>query len=286
MIWVNWQTSLFALAGLGMAVTYTMFQPDLPAQVLMLAPLVAVLGLPHGALDLPIAEALWPLTGWRRKLLFIALYLGLAGSVILIWLLLPGAALAVFLAYSALHFSGDWTLASPSLRWSGGAATIGAPALLHHGEVEAIFAVLAAQEAAAIIADAAALVGALALAGFVLSGLLSRQAREAAALEQAILWITAAGLPPLMYFVVYFCALHSVRHFMATMRVNPDVRRAMAVAVMLSATVTLAACMVLLYVSVAHVVNLHDQIIRIVFIGLGALTVPHMTLVDRFHRMV
>ena len=172
MIRLHWQTFLFALAGFGIVVLHAVMQPALPAQVLILAPLVAVLGLPHGALDLPIAEALWPLTGWRRKLLFIALYLGLAGSVIALWLLLPGAALAIFLLYSALHFSGDWMRASPLLRWSGGAATIGAPALLHHGEVEAIFAVLAPQDAASVIADAAALVGALALAGGVLSGLL------------------------------------------------------------------------------------------------------------------
>ena len=284
MIWLHLQTSIFALAGLGVAVLYTVIQPGLPAQVLMLAPLVAVLGLPHGALDLPIAEALLPLTGWRRKALFVATYLGVAGAVIAIWLLAPGAALAMFLGYSALHFSEDWAQAWPPLRWSGGAATIGAPALLHHGEVEAIFAVLAPQIVAAVVADAAALVGVLALSGVVLSCLLSQQARGWAALEQVILWITAAALPPLMYFAVYFCALHSVRHFTATMRVIADGRRAMAVAVTLSAMVTLIALFVLLYGSVAQVVDLTDQIIRIVFIGLAALTVPHMILVDRFLR--
>ena len=286
MIRGHWQTVLFAVAGLGMVVLHTLTQPDLPAQVLMLAPLVAVLGLPHGALDLPIAEALWPLTGWRRKLLFTALYLGLAGSVIALWLLWPGVALAIFLAYSALHFSGDWMRAPPLLRWTGGAATIGAPALVHHGEVEELFAVLAPQDAAAVIADVAALIGALALAGVILSVFLLRRARGAAALEQAILWITAAAVPPLMYFVVYFCALHSVRHFTGTIRVTPDVQRALVVALMLSGAVTVAAIMVLLYGSMAHVVDIHDQVIRIVFIGLAALTVPHMILVDRFLRTV
>ena len=286
MIWVHWQTALFAMAGLGMAVLYTVIQPGLPAQVFMLAPLVAVLGLPHGALDLPIAETLLPLTGWRRKAVFVAVYLGVAGGVIAVWLVAPGAALAMFLGYSALHFSEDWTHAWPLLRWSGGAATIGAPALLHHCEVEAIFAVLAPQIIAALVADAAALFGVLALTGLVPSCLLSRQARGSAALEQVLLWIIAAVLPPLMYFVVYFCALHSVRHFTATMRVITDGRRAMAVAVTLSAMVTLTALFVLLYGSIAQVVDLTDQTIRIVFIGLAALTVPHMILVDRFLRTI
>ena len=53
-------------------------RPDLATQLLLLAPLVAILGLPHGALDLPMAEMLWPLDGWRGKLTFVTLYLGLS----------------------------------------------------------------------------------------------------------------------------------------------------------------------------------------------------------------
>ena len=284
MIAAHWQTSLFALAALGVAALDVLIQPALSVQVVMLAPLVAVLGLPHGALDLPIAEALWPLETWRRKGLFTACYIGLAAAVIAVWLLAPGAALAVFLAYSALHFSGDWSAAWRPLRWAGGCATIGAPALLHHGAVDSIFAVLAPQWAAGIAADAAALAGAAALAVLLGCCLLSPRARGEAALEQTILWGTAAALPPLVYFVVYFCALHSVRHFTATIREIADARRAMAVAVTLSALVTVIAGIVFQYGSAGQVVDAAARVIRIVFIGLAALTVPHMILVDRFFR--
>ena len=286
MIRAHWQTSLFALAALGMAITHTVGQPGLQAQVFMLAPFVAVLGLPHGALDLPIAESLLPLTDWRRKAMFVAAYLGFSGAVIVIWLLAPGAALAMFLGYSALHFSEDWAQAWPPLRWVGGAATIGAPALLHHGEVAAIFAVLAPQVVAAVLADATALVGLLAFAGFTISCVAFRQARGAAALEQAMLWIAAFALPPLMYFGVYFCALHSVRHFTRTMRLISDGRRAILAAITLSTMVMLIALFVLLYGSKDPGFDVADQLVRIVFIGLAALTVPHMILVDRFVRTV
>jgi len=285
MMQAYWQTTLFALTAFSVMGLSTMLQPDLAVQVLILAPLVAVLGLPHGALDLPIAEALWPLTGWRRKLGFVAVYLGLSGVVIAIWLAAPGVALALFLGYSALHFSGDWAQASPVLRWSGGAATIGAPALLHHEEVVAIFAVLAPQGAAELVAYAAALAGFLALAGLILTCLLLRQLRSAAALEQMVLWIIATVLPPLMYFAVYFCALHSIRHFTQTLRLIALRRRALVLAVTLSALVTLVALLILRYGLPAQVVDPTDQIIQIIFIGLSALTVPHMILVDRFHRM-
>ncbi|MFN4129010.1 MAG: Brp/Blh family beta-carotene 15,15'-monooxygenase, partial [Paracoccaceae bacterium] len=78
----RWQTVLFGAVSvltLGFQVTV---QPDLILQLLLLAPLVAILGLPHGALDLPIAEAVWPLDGLRGKLRFVVIYLGLAACVI------------------------------------------------------------------------------------------------------------------------------------------------------------------------------------------------------------
>lgn len=285
MMQAYWQTTLFALAALGVIGFYTVLELDLAVQVLILAPMVAVLGLPHGALDLPIAEALWPLTGWRRKMTFLAAYLGLAGVVLAIWLVLPGAALAMFLGYSALHFSDDWKHGSPVLRWTGGAATIGAPALLHQEEVVVIFSVLAPQQAAEFAALAAALIGVLSFVGLALSCLIVPQARGSAALEQMILWIIAAILPPLIYFAVYFCFLHSIRHFTQTLRLIVQRRRAVMLAVTLSMIVTLLAFMVLNYGLSFQDLKLSDQIIKIVFIGLSALTVPHMILVDRFLRL-
>jgi len=106
-----------------------LMQPTLHTQMLLLVPTVAVLGLPHGALDLPIAQTLWPLHGWRGNMRFGLLYIGLTALVIGFWILFPGPALFAFLIYSALHFSGDWAEATPSLRWTGGIATIGAPGL-------------------------------------------------------------------------------------------------------------------------------------------------------------
>jgi len=279
----HWQTGLFALAAVVVMAVQALVDPSLPVQVLILAPLVAILGLPHGALDLPIAEALWPLRSWPRQAMFTALYLGFSGAVVGIWLLLPGFALLAFLAYSMLHFSDDWAADLPALRWSGGLATVGAPALLHHGEVEAIFTMLAPL-GAALAADAVALAGAAGLAILAASIMTSARARGAAALEQAVVWTTAAVLPPLMYFAVYFCALHSIRHFTATMRVVPNGRRALSVAVVLSVIVTLAALLATFQGMTGTSVATTDQGIRVIFIGLAALTVPHMILVDRFRR--
>ncbi len=275
---------VFALAAGVAVLAQHMLNPGLGAQLLLLAPLVAILGLPHGALDLPIAEALWPLDGWRGKLKFAALYLGLVAGVIGAWILAPGIALIAFLTYSVVHFSDDWARAAPPLRWAGGLATIGAPALLHHTEVTALFSYLAPEGIAAFCADVAATGGA---AGAVLltgALLVAPQARGQAAAEQFILWGAALLLPPLIFFAVYFCGLHSVRHFRATLRTLPQARRALVMAIGLSALVTIAALAV---VSVQHdavIAASPDTGMRVIFIGLAALTVPHMILVDRFSR--
>jgi hypothetical protein len=87
-----------------------------------------------------------------------------------------------------------------------------------------------------------------------------------------------------MYFAVYFCALHSIRHFTSTMRAVPNGQRALGVAVVLSGIVTLAAVAATLFGPAGPVADPTEQGIRVIFIGLAALTVPHMILADRFRR--
>ena len=150
--------------------------------------------------------------------------------------------------------------------------------------VEAIFAVLA-QRGAALAADAATLAGGVGLAVLAVSLLTSQRARGPAVLEQAVLWATATVLPPLMYFAVYFCALHSIRHFTATIACRPErARRGLGVAVVLSVIVTLTGLVATLLGLAGTLAETTEQGIRVIFIGLAALTVPHMILVDRFRR--
>ncbi|MEI4231891.1 Brp/Blh family beta-carotene 15,15'-dioxygenase [Roseovarius sp. D22-M7] len=280
----EWQTAVFGVCAMVAALLQLSLQPGIATQLLLLAPLIAIFGLPHGALDLPMAETLWPLDGCRGKLRFMAIYLGLVACVIGLWIVLPGAALVAFLAYSALHFSDDWSHAASPLRWTGGLATIGAPALLHHAEVTTLFAYLVPAGAASWAAAAAAIAGGVAGVGFVVTVLFRPQTRERAALEQAILWGLAALLPPLVYFTVYFCGLHSIRHFDATIRSVPRARRALVTAAGLSAAVTLTGALLLYARSGSDSLTAEGGGMQVIFIGLAALTVPHMLLVDRFKR--
>lgn len=73
---------LFAAAATLAIVAALAFEPGPTRQILVPAPLVAILDLPHGALDLPIDEALRPLHGWRCKLRSVLGDLSLAAVVI------------------------------------------------------------------------------------------------------------------------------------------------------------------------------------------------------------
>ncbi len=281
----RWQTLLFATTVLLAILSAVAIELTVTQQILLLAPIVAVLGLPHGALDLPIAEMLWPLKGWRGKLRFAVFYLGLTAAVIVLWLAVPGLALCAFLAYSALHFADDWQDSAFPLRWTGGLATVGAPALFHKSEVTTLFTHLAPEPAAGISANALAILGGAAFIALLGSVILSRHCRGRDTLEQLVLFSAALFLPPLVYFMVYFCALHAVRHFTLAIAKIAHIRRSLITATSLSALVIAAAALTAMQLQTAHYLAVDEAVFKVVFIGLAALTVPHMLLIDRLHRL-
>jgi Brp/Blh family beta-carotene 15,15'-monooxygenase len=280
-----WQTWFFAFSVLVAVLMTFLMQPTLNTQLLLLVPTIAILGLPHGALDLPIAQALWPLHGWRGNMRFGLLYVGLTALVIGFWILLPGPALFAFLIYSAFHFSGDWDDATPLLRWTGGVATIGAPGLFWQAEVSDLFVLLAPAPAADLAAMALAYAGGTALACYIAILVSQPASRTRAAVEQAIIWFAAACLAPLVYFILYFCALHSLRHLTDALQSVENTRKALRAATVLSAVVVVVAALIgFAVLQTAETFILEQSIMQVVFIGLAGLTVPHMLLIDRFQR--
>lgn len=279
-----WQTWFFAVSVIIAILTTLIMQPTLITQLLLLVPTVAILGLPHGALDLPIAQVLWPLNGWSGKIRFGLLYVCLTALAIGSWILLPGPALFAFLIYSAFHFSGDWDDATPLLRLTGGAATIGAPGLFWQAEVSDLFAFLAPAPAADMAAMVLAYAGGAALACYIAILALQPASRTRAAVEQAIIWFAAACLAPLIYFILYFCTLHSVRHLTDGLQSVENTRQALRAAAVLSAVVIMAALIVFGVLQTAETFVLEQSIMHVMFIGLAGLTVPHMILIDCFQR--
>lgn len=254
-------------------------EPPLVVQIAAIAILAAVLGMPHGALDPLVARRLGL---WRGPVgfgVFNLVYTAASVAVVALWLVAPLPSLVLFLVVSAVHFGGDWMRErSPWLRSLAGAALLSLPSLRDEDAVADLYATLAGEGARSVAAAQAAIGLPLLVLLLGLAVLAARRAPHEA-VELGLVALLALTTPPLVFFIVYFCTLHSARHLregFVEERAQP--RRLTALVVVAYTVIPLVAAGVFL-ATTAGTANLDDQLLRVVFIGLAALTVPHMALI-------
>jgi Brp/Blh family beta-carotene 15,15'-monooxygenase len=242
--------------------------------------LIVSLGVPHGALDVALASHRQRLVSARQTSVFLGKYVGLAGIVASGWWLWPSGALAAFLLLAAYHFGGDWMPAARgSSRFLLGSATLCATTIIHREQVELVFSWLSTPADAALIASAMSLGAPLVIVGAVLSTARFAEAGTETRNEFLIVLISAVVLPPITFFVIYFCLLHSVRHVF-------DIRAELtgnSVSQLLRAGWRYAA--IAIFFSLAGTIafthiETGPAVLSSVFVSLAALTVPHIVLVD------
>ena len=243
--------------------------------------LIFVLGVPHGAFDVIFAKRLYTLVSWRRWTVFCAAYSLMAAAVVGIWWLLPAAFLVAFLVVSAFHFSGDLENGTPALvRLFYGASVLVFPAWFHEGEVARLFGYLASGPFAAQLA---VLLHALSLPWSVALGLtllLQPRQRWATSLEVVSVALLATAAPPLVGFTVFFCLMHSARHTIRTHRYAAVLSWR---DLLKKASAPMVACLVAgaaLWPRLSGL-DFDAAVIQMLFVGLAALTVPHMVLIER-----
>ncbi|MEO1082909.1 MAG: Brp/Blh family beta-carotene 15,15'-dioxygenase [Acidobacteriota bacterium] len=262
---------------------------------------VAIFGVPHGALDHLLGRRLL-----RRQLgrlwipTFFGAYLALSALVLAAWWRFPVPALVTFLAISAVHFGlGDvrreWSTATlyPLEVAARGSLPIVVPILSYPAEVSRLFGALIGgpgPSEAALWRYAAILAAALAPA---LGWTLLHHGRQLAGggagfhgevvLEILALLTIFLFTPPLIAFLIYFCGWHSARHTLETVEqlwpgpLRRGLLRFLGLAAPLSfATVALAAIGWTLLTGRGLAAD--PALLQVVFIGLAALTVPHMLL--------
>ena len=98
------------------------------------------------------------------------------------------------------------------------------------------------------------------------------------------MWLIVISVPPLLSFAVYFCFVHTARHIRniwneLKIKINPKI--IISQAIILTIASWIFGIFALYYIDSG---DLDSDIIRVIFIGLAALTVPHMILVDGFFR--
>ncbi|MBC7702419.1 MAG: Brp/Blh family beta-carotene 15,15'-dioxygenase, partial [Rhodoferax sp.] len=179
------------------------------------------------------------------------------------------------------HFSGDPVIAlSVPARILYGSAVIVLPTLLHADQVAALFGYLIGAGAAADAVDLLQAVTIPLLMGDLLVVCAAARVDWLAAGEVLCVVLLSIFATPLVAFTLFFCGMHSPRHFLRTALLAEMTPTTLLLQVALAPTLACA-----LAGGVALVVSggqpLEARLTQIVFVGLAALTVPHMLLVER-----
>ncbi len=252
---------------------------------------ILLVGLPHGAFDRLIARTMSSrqIPSFTCAIPFAAIYISIAALVAHLWTGAPSEALILFLALSALHFGlserGDGPLWYQAVQVvvQGGAPIVLIPAF-HIAEVAPIFADLTDRSTAAWVLGG--IQGFLpvwlsAAAVYVAAAIARQQIRRV--MELAALAVAFAAFAPSLGFLFYFGGVHGPRHMRAAaerLKRHGLAPRAVAAEVVLLSALALAG-FVTAFAACAAMGGLDQpQLHRILFIGLAALTVPHMILVD------
>ena len=251
---------------------------------------VVLIGLPHGAFDGAIARHL----GYSRSLggliKFITVYLGFAAAVVAFWVWQPGLALALFLLISAVHFGyGDATAAGGVARAvqiaaHGGVAVFGI-SLFHLQQVTPIYAALTNGDVmyAVMMTEIFPLLIMPVVALYLIAAIRDARLRPRL-VELALLCLLLSVVPPLVGFAMYFCVIHTgrhMRHIWDRVSSHTPMRHILSQALWFTLASWAGGAIMLLWLDSG---NINQDFLQVIFIGLAALTVPHMILVDGLFR--
>jgi Brp/Blh family beta-carotene 15,15'-monooxygenase len=282
---LRWQSALFLLASLGasaLALGGLRFDPR--TELLVSTVLIGLLGIPHGAIDPLLAAAVYDLRRPTDWCWFGASYVAVALAVVLVWLFAPMLFLAGFLLVSIVHFSEDL---APGVSWVSrvayGASVVVLPTVRYASETGRLLGLVAGADAAApVVAVLAAVAGPL-MAVAIWRALVEGVRNTQVGLELAAVVLLSVCAPPLISFTVFFCVMHSLRHLIRAAQTQADrPGRSLVYAAAWPMAGTVGAAV--LGWALLGSQSLDPAMMQLVFVGLAALTVPHMVLVEAATR--
>lgn len=269
-------------ATVGLSVLASLWMPawDPQAQIVMVTALIIGLGIPHGALDTIYAREVYGISTTVSWVRFAAAYTTAASLVIGFWILSPAAFLVGFLLISIAHFSGDPEGKCPWwVRLAQGGMIIFLPIITHAEDISDLFGLLIGTPAGPALAGA---LGLLAkpwlLLGVISAGYLAWR-RSSQIWEFGAIMLLALMLHPLLSFTLFFCGMHSARHILRTARYAQTTSLSFLLGAALLPMVGVGLLFAVVWVWIPEHA-LSARLVQIIFVGLAALTVPHMALVE------
>jgi Brp/Blh family beta-carotene 15,15'-monooxygenase len=250
-------------------------------ELILISGLILVLGVPHGALDTIFARQVYRLRSPAAWLLALLLYAVLAALVIGVWRISPTVFLTCFLLISIAHFAGDL---EPGVRtitrilYAGSVIVL--PCLRFESDVARQFGFLAGPRSGALLAAALSVLAWPWLVCSLGAAALESRQHAMAGAELLAVSLLAVVAPPLVGFTAFFCGMHSARHVIRTYHYanRTSLRLLISAAAVPMLVIVLAAGIGWLFLD--HSAPSRG-VTRFLFVGLAALTVPHMVLVER-----
>jgi Brp/Blh family beta-carotene 15,15'-monooxygenase len=244
--------------------------------------LIFMFGFPHGALDVIMLERLSSSDKvkicWQKRAFSYGLYLSTVFTCIIFWIFYPNISLTLFLTLSVYHFSSDWlNIGKPSFGVLMASIFVCGTALAHDIVLINFFTLLGADQGyASSLVFTMKLISCLVTIFFICNWFFHAYTGTQSILVIGLL-ILVCTVNPLSIFVAYFAFYHSVIHTKKIINDNQlsliSLIRWLLIPMLLTSLIGY-----FLYHNIDNRQQPLEQLFYLIFIGLFALTIPHMVL--------
>ena len=254
--------------------------------------LIFFIGLPHGSFDGAVAS----LVGFRNRvqfLQFLFYYLILFFLVILFWLYFPIISLIIFILMTIAHFGlCDWAnfrinKYKYQVSFTYGMTIIFGIIFFNEKQSLLIFEYLT-NEKIYYFQNYFFIPYTLtffSIVYFIYLSFFEKKLRKGV-LEILLLLLIFYIFDPLLSFTIYFCFFHTykhLKHLIKNIYLNLPNKKFVIYSTLMFTIISWIGGLGIIYYLV-HNYSLYESILRVIFIGLAALTLPHMMLVDVVYR--
>ena len=254
--------------------------------------LVASIGISHGALDNMKGAQLLKIFDMKSMFTFYVGYLAISVLVICVWLLSSTFLLFLFLLVASYHFGkedSEFLFQSKKfyldiLFFLKGLVIISAPLFFQYTDTINIFNTIGMNTDLFIFRDYSFIISCFFIS-IISSIAIVHIARNLYAsiliIDLFAIVILNYFLHPLFAFTLYFCFLHSVRHSITLMQdLDKDLSKSIKIFIRksLPLTIVTASIFVVAFAFLMSEYDINSSINKVIFVGLAALTFPHIIL--------
>ena len=252
--------------------------------------LILCIGISHGSLDHIKGKKLIKILGFKSCYFFYLGYISVGLATIIFWILFPKFLLFLFLIVAAFHFGKeDSEFINKNKNFEliyffKGSLVIISPLLFHKYETLSIFKSLNFDISESIFLNNEILyllIFASFLSNIILSLNKNLDSKSLLLMDFLSILILNYFLSPIIAFTIYFCFLHSIRHSISLIKdINKNIKKGLPIFLKKALPLTIITALAYLFslFFLNNYYEFNEAIYKVIFIGLAALTFPHILL--------